>query len=63
MCRATRGRRWTRSRTGSRKDMQGDSDRPEATFVALVDGEVAGYAKLSLSKSDTKVAYHDMTGV
>ena len=45
------------------KDMQGDSDRPEATFVALVDGEVAGYAKLSLSKSDTKVAYHDMTGV
>ena len=46
-----------------RKDMQGDGDRPEATFVALVDGEVAGYAKLSLSKSDTKVAYHDMTGV
>ena len=45
------------------KDMQGDSDRPEATFIALVDGEVAGYAKLSLSKSDTKVAYHDMTGV
>ena len=46
-----------------RKDMQGDGDRPEATFVALVDGEVAGYAKLSLSSSDTKVAYHDMTGV
>ena len=45
------------------KDMQGDSDRPDATFVALVDGEVAGYAKLSLSTSDTKVAYHDMTGV
>jgi GNAT superfamily N-acetyltransferase len=44
-------------------DMQGDSDRPEATFVALVEGKVAGYAKLSLSKSDTKVAYHDMTGV
>ena len=44
-------------------DMQGDGDRPDATFVALVDGEVAGYAKLSLSKSDTKVAYHDMTGV
>ena len=44
-------------------DMQGDSDRPDATFIALVDGEVAGYAKLSLSKSDTKVAYHDMTGV
>ena len=45
------------------KDMQGDGDRPDATFVALVDGEVAGYAKLSLSKADTKVAYHDMTGV
>ena len=45
------------------KDMQGDSDRPDATFVALVDGEVVGYAKLSLSKSDTQVAYHDMTGV
>ena len=44
-------------------DMQGDSDRPDATFIALVDGEVAGYAKLSLSKSDAKVAYHDMTGV
>jgi GNAT superfamily N-acetyltransferase len=44
-------------------DMQGDSDRPDATFIALVDGEVAGYAKLSLSKADTKVAYHDMTGV
>ena len=27
-------------------DMQGDSDRPDATFIALVDGEVAGYAKL-----------------
>jgi GNAT superfamily N-acetyltransferase len=44
-------------------DMQGDSDRPDATFIALVDGEVAGYAKLALSRSDPKVAYHDMTGV
>ena len=44
-------------------DMQGDSDRPDATFIALVDGEVGGYAKLSLSRSDPKVAYHDMTGV
>ena len=42
---------------------EGDGDRPDATFVALVDGEVAGYAKLSLSSADTKVAYHDMTGV
>src|SRR6478736_6582247 len=46
-----------------RKDMQGDGDRPEATFIALVDGEVAGYAKLSFATADTKVAYHDMTGV
>ena len=41
----------------------GAGDRPDATFVALVDGEVVGYAKLSLSTSDTKIAYHDMTGV
>jgi GNAT superfamily N-acetyltransferase len=45
------------------KDMSGETDRPDATFVALVDGEVAGYAKLSLSSADSKVAYHDMTGV
>ena len=45
------------------KDMHGNGDRPEATFIALVDGEVAGYAKLSLSSSDPKVAHHDMTGV
>jgi len=45
------------------KDMRGDSDRPDATFIALVDGEVAGYAKLSLSNSASKVAHHDMTGV
>ena len=31
------------------KDMEGDGDRPEATFVALADDEVVGYAKLSLS--------------
>ena len=45
------------------KDMQGESDRPDATFVALVDGEVVAYAKLSLSNSDSKAAFHDMTGV
>lgn len=45
------------------KDMQGAGDRADATFIALAGGEVAGYAKLSLSSSDTKVAYHDMTGV
>jgi mycothiol synthase len=46
------------------RDMRGDSDRAEATFIALADGEVAGYAKLSLSSSPTAtVAHHDMTGV
>ena len=45
------------------KDMQGAGDRPEATFIAIADGEVAGYAKLSLSSSDSKIAFHDMTGV
>lgn len=45
------------------KDMHGASDRPEATFIALAGGEVAGYAKLSLSSSRPKVVMHDMTGV
>ncbi len=45
------------------KDMRGDSDRPEATFIALANGEVAAYAKLSLSSGDTNVVQHDMTAV
>ena len=45
------------------KDMQGAGDRPEATFVALADGEVAGYAKLSLSRARPDGRDHDMTGV
>lgn len=44
-------------------DMQGAGDRPEATFLALADGEVVGYAKLSLSLARPTVAMHDMTGV
>lgn len=44
-------------------DMQGASDKPEATFVALADGEVVGYAKLALSRARPAVAMHDMTGV
>jgi GNAT superfamily N-acetyltransferase len=44
-------------------DMQGASDRPEATFVALADGEVVAYAKLALSLARPTVALHDMTGV
>lgn len=44
-------------------DMQGAGDRPEATFLALADGEVVAYAKLSLSRARPTVAMHDMTGV
>jgi len=44
-------------------DMQGAGDRPEATFVALANGEVVAYAKLSLSLARPTVAMHDITGV
>jgi GNAT superfamily N-acetyltransferase len=44
------------------QDMQGSGDRADAVFVALASGEVAGYAKLSMS---ARLGYvmHDMTGV
>ena len=45
------------------RDMRGDSDDPRAVFVALEDGEVLGYAKLSLSRENTQRAFHDLTGV
>jgi GNAT superfamily N-acetyltransferase len=44
-------------------DMQGAGDRPEATFVALHDGDVVAYAKLALSRARPSVAMHDITGV
>ncbi|MDX6492500.1 MAG: hypothetical protein QOH02_435 [Gaiellaceae bacterium] len=44
-------------------DMTGPGDKPEATFVALADGEVIGYAKFSLTDAQPKTAYHDLTGV
>ena len=44
-------------------DMQGASDRPEATFVALAGDEVVGYAKLHLSPAEPEIGWHDMTGV
>jgi GNAT superfamily N-acetyltransferase len=44
-------------------DMQGAGDSPDATFLALADGEVVGYAKLSLSRARPTVAMHDMTGI
>ena len=57
------GRRDARFEEWLSNDMQGASDRPEATFVALAGDEVVGYAKLSLSTSATGTALHDMTGV
>jgi mycothiol synthase len=45
------------------RDMQGESDRPEATFVALADGEVVGFAKLAISGDQKERAFHDLTGV
>lgn len=44
------------------RDMQGHSDRPEATFVALAGDEVVGFAKLSIG-SDRERGFHDLTGV
>src|SRR5437870_4590066 len=44
-------------------DIQGAGDRPEATFVAVADGDVVGYAKLSISRGGGDVAWHDITGV
>ena len=44
-------------------DMEGSGDRPEATFVALAGDRVVGYAKLSLTSSDSERAAHDITGV
>jgi GNAT superfamily N-acetyltransferase len=45
------------------RDMGGVGDRPQAVFVALEDGEVLGYAKLSFSQERTDRAFHDLTGV
>jgi GNAT superfamily N-acetyltransferase len=49
-------------------DMQGAGDRPEATFVAVAGGEVAGgevvgYAKFSLSEAQPGIAHHDLSAV
>jgi len=44
-------------------DMQGAGDRPEATFIAVSEAEVIGYAKLSISRGNGDVAWHDLTGV
>lgn len=44
-------------------DMGGAGDDPAATFVAVADGEVVGYAKFSLTAATPTVAHHDLTGV
>lgn len=45
------------------RDMQGASDDPNAVFVALEDGEVVGFGKLSLSPDVPHRAFHDLIGV
>jgi GNAT superfamily N-acetyltransferase len=44
-------------------DMQGSGDLPEATFVALADDEVVGYAKFALTAAQPTVAFHDVSGM
>jgi GNAT superfamily N-acetyltransferase len=44
-------------------DMRGAGDSPDATFVALADGEVVGYAKFTLTAAQPRAALHDMTAV
>jgi GNAT superfamily N-acetyltransferase len=44
-------------------EMQGSGDRADATFLALADDEVVGYAKFSLTAAQPQTAHHDMTGV
>jgi len=44
-------------------EMQGLGDRPDATFVAVADGEAVGYAKFSLGNLQRRTVFHDLTGV
>jgi GNAT superfamily N-acetyltransferase len=44
-------------------DIEGPMRRREAIFIALVDGEVAGYASLGFPGARPAMAWHDMTGV
>src|SRR5215208_902031 len=43
--------------------MQGPQDRGDATFAAIADGEVVGWAKLSFSNARPHTPFHDLTGV
>jgi GNAT superfamily N-acetyltransferase len=44
-------------------DMRGSGDKPEATFLAVADDEVVGYAKFSLTAAHSTTAHHDLTAV
>ena len=46
-----------------RHEMQGSGDRPDATFVAVAEDEVVGYAKFSLTAAQPTTAHHDLTAV
>jgi GNAT superfamily N-acetyltransferase len=43
--------------------MQGPQDRADATFAAIGDGDVVGWAKLTFSASMPDTPFHDLTGV
>jgi GNAT superfamily N-acetyltransferase len=45
------------------RDFEGPGVRPEGWFLALVDGEVAGYAMLMFPPAWPDAAFHEMTGV
>jgi len=44
-------------------DMNGVNDRPEATFLAVAEGDVVGYAKFHIPLARPGVALHDLTAV
>jgi GNAT superfamily N-acetyltransferase len=43
--------------------MQGPQDRADATFAAIADGEVVGWAKFSFWDARPDTPFHDLTGV
>jgi mycothiol synthase len=45
------------------RDIDSPQARREAIFIALADGEVAGYASLGFPVAVPSMAWHDMTGV
>ena len=47
----------------ARHDLGGPGDRADATFVAVANDEVVGYAKFSLTSAQPTVAHHDLTAV